>query len=36
MKSGDPPYFWAGFELDGEPCSLFTDSAINVLIQEQQ
>ena len=19
LKSGDPPYFWAGFELDGEP-----------------
>jgi CHAT domain-containing protein len=27
LKSGDPPYFWAGFELDGEPnATLFTDS----------
>jgi CHAT domain-containing protein len=26
LKSGDPPYFWAGFELDGEPNStLFAD-----------
>jgi CHAT domain-containing protein len=27
LNSGDPPYFWAGFELDGEPnASLFADS----------
>jgi CHAT domain-containing protein len=27
LKSGDPPYFWAGFELDGEPnATLFADS----------
>lgn len=27
LKSGDPPYFWAGFELDGEPsATLFPDS----------
>jgi CHAT domain-containing protein len=27
LKSGDPPYLWAGFELDGEPnATLFTDS----------
>ena len=27
LKSGDPPYFWAGFELDGEPnAALFENS----------
>jgi CHAT domain-containing protein len=27
LNSGDPPYFWAGVELDGEPnASLFADS----------
>jgi len=27
LKSGDPPYYWAGFELDGEPnATLFADS----------
>lgn len=27
LKSGDPPYFWAGFELDGEPnAALFANS----------
>jgi CHAT domain-containing protein len=27
LKSGNPPYFWAGFELDGEPsASLFRNS----------
>jgi CHAT domain-containing protein len=27
LNFGDPPYFWAGFELDGEPnASLFADS----------
>jgi CHAT domain-containing protein len=27
LKSGDPPYFWAGFELAGEPsATLFADS----------
>jgi CHAT domain-containing protein len=27
LKSGSPPYFWAGFELDGEPnATLFADS----------
>ena len=31
MKSGDPPYFWAGFELDGEPnAKLFTDAKSNL------
>jgi CHAT domain-containing protein len=26
LKSGDPPYFWAGFELAGEPnATLFAD-----------
>ncbi len=28
MKSGEPPYYWAGFELDGEPSnSLFSQTA---------
>lgn len=22
LKSGAPPYYWAGFELDGEPSSI--------------
>jgi CHAT domain-containing protein len=27
LKSGSPPYYWAGFELDGEPnATLFADS----------
>lgn len=28
LKSGEPPYYWAGFELDGEPSeSLFGETA---------
>jgi len=31
LNSGEPPYFWAGFELDGEPTgSLFSRTANNV------
>lgn len=25
LKSGSPPYYWAGFELDGEPSSILFD-----------
>jgi CHAT domain-containing protein len=27
LKSGSPPYYWAGFELDGEPASILFDRA---------
>jgi CHAT domain-containing protein len=37
LKSGDPPYFWAGFELDGEPnATLFTDWKSTPLIRSGQ
>ena len=37
LKSGDPPYFWAGFELDGEPhAALFADSKSTSLIRSRQ
>jgi CHAT domain-containing protein len=37
LKAGDPPYFWAGFELDGEPsASLFAASKSTFLIRSGQ
>ena len=37
LKSGDPPYFWAGFELDGEPSTpLFTSSASNLSLRSSR
>jgi CHAT domain-containing protein len=29
LKSGSPPYYWAGFELDGEPSSILFGSTRN-------
>ena len=35
MKSGDPAYFWAGFELDGEPnAKLFTKAKSNLPVRK--
>ena len=37
LKSGDPPYFWAGFELDGEPhAGLFAGSKLTSFIRSGQ
>jgi len=37
LKSGDPPYFWAGFELDGEPSTpLFTSSTSNLSLRSSR
>ncbi len=37
QKSGDPPYFWAGFELDGEPSApLFTSSTSNLSLRSSR
>jgi CHAT domain-containing protein len=37
MKSGDPPYFWAGFELDGEPnAKLFMGAKSNLPLRSGQ
>jgi len=34
LKSGDPPYYWAGFELDGEPNTpLFTKADANLSLR---
>jgi CHAT domain-containing protein len=37
LNSGDPPYFWAGFELDGDPsASVLTDSNTNVSMRSSR
>ena len=37
LKSGDPPYFWAGFELDGEPSTpLFTSATSNLSLRSSR
>jgi CHAT domain-containing protein len=37
QKSGDSPYFWAGFELDGEPSApLFTSSTSNLSLRSSR
>jgi len=37
LKSGAPPYYWAGFELDGEPnATLFADSKSTVPLRSGQ
>ena len=37
LNSGSPPYYWAGFVLDGEPGgSLFQDSGINIFSRSSQ
>ncbi len=37
LKAGDPPYFWAGFELDGEPSTtLFTNGTSNVSLRSSR
>ena len=37
LKSGDPPYFWAGFELDGEPSTpLFKSSTSNLSLRSSR
>ena len=33
MKSGEPPYYWAGFELDGEPSDSLSGQAADHLLQ---
>jgi len=37
MKSGEPPYYWAGFELDGEPSdSIFGQTADHLLLRSSR
>jgi CHAT domain-containing protein len=37
MKSGEPPYYWAGFELDGEPSdSLFGQTADHLSLRSSR
>jgi CHAT domain-containing protein len=37
MKSGEPPYYWAGFELDGEPSnSVFSQTADHLVNRSSQ
>lgn len=37
MKSGEPPYYWAGFELDGEPSnSIFGHTADHLVNRRSQ
>jgi len=37
LKSGDPPYYWAGFELDGEPNTpLFTNAEADLFLRSSR